>query len=122
MSRAPGIRFDGAATLNGSSLFAPLNLEIAAGRWTCLLGPSGIGKSTILRLIAGLTTEAQFSGEIVADDGAPLDGRTSYMAQDDLLMPWLDVLGNACSNGGDRQFRTAVAMSALRSNRPVAHL
>jgi len=96
VSRAPGIRFAGGATLGGAPLFAPLVFDIARGQWTCLLGPSGIGKSTILRLIAGLATGADFSGEITADDGAPLAGRTSYMAQDDLLMPWLDVLGNAC--------------------------
>ena len=48
----------------------------------------------MLRLIAGLPTGAAFAGSITASDGAPLDGRVAYMAQSDLLFPWLDVLGN----------------------------
>jgi len=92
--RAPGIAWSGLTTINGATLFGPLTLEIGAGQWTCLLGSSGVGKSTILRLIAGLTTGVAFDGTIVSDDAQPLAGRVAFMAQDDLLLPWLDVLGN----------------------------
>jgi putative hydroxymethylpyrimidine transport system ATP-binding protein len=92
--RGVGVRVAGRAWLDGAPLFGPLGIALAAGRWTCLLGPSGVGKSTVLRLIAGLPTGAAFEGEIVAGDGRPLDGRVAYMAQSDLLFPWLDVLGN----------------------------
>jgi len=88
------VRVAGRAWLGGAPLFGPLAITLAAGRWTCLLGPSGVGKSTVLRLIAGLPTGAGFEGEIVAGDRRPLDGRVAYMAQSDLLFPWLDVLGN----------------------------
>nr|WP_232796411.1 ABC transporter ATP-binding protein [Roseovarius salinarum] len=71
-----------------------MEVEAQAGRWTCLLGPSGVGKSTILRLIAGLGAEFEFDGEITASDGHPLPPRVMMMAQDDLVMPWLDVIGN----------------------------
>lgn len=94
MTDAPGIRFIGGCHIGGAPLFAPLELTIAPGAWTCLLGPSGVGKTTVLRLIAGLETGATFEGEIAADDGAPLSGRIAYMAQSDLLLPWLDVMGN----------------------------
>ena len=94
MARAPALTITGAATLAGRPLFGPLELLIPAGRWTCLLGPSGIGKSTVLRLIAGLPTGVAFDGHVAASDGRPLDGRIAYMAQSDLLMPWLDVTGN----------------------------
>lgn len=94
MTSAPGIAFSGSAVLEGRTLFGPFDFTIAPGAWTCLLGPSGIGKSTILRLIAGLETGATFTGEISADDGGPLAGRIAYMAQSDLLLPWLDVTGN----------------------------
>lgn len=89
-----GVELSGSATLAGAPLFGPLALRLAAGEWTCLLGPSGVGKSTVLRLIAGLPTGAGFTGAIVAEDGAPLGGRVAYMAQSDLLFPWLDVMGN----------------------------
>ena len=41
------------------------SLEIAAGRLTCLLGGSGCGKTTLLRIIAGL--EIPVSGEVIID-------------------------------------------------------
>ncbi|MEM8755359.1 MAG: ABC transporter ATP-binding protein [Pseudomonadota bacterium] len=91
---APGIVFEGGATLDGAPLFAPLRLELAAERWTCLLGPSGVGKSTILRLIAGLDAPVDFEGRIAADDGAPIPPRVAYMAQSDLLFPWASVAEN----------------------------
>ena len=69
-------------------------MTIAAGQWTCLLGRSGVGKSTALRLILGLETAGQFDGEIAADDAQPIEGRASYMAQSDLLLPWLSLREN----------------------------
>lgn len=90
---APSVRVSGTAAIDGRPLFGPLTVEVAAGRWTCLLGPSGVGKSTILRLIAGLPTGADFTGSVAASDG-PLAGRVAYMAQGDLLFPWLAVRDN----------------------------
>jgi putative hydroxymethylpyrimidine transport system ATP-binding protein len=76
------------------ALLADVTLDLAPGGWTCLLGPSGSGKSTLLRLIAGLDTGADFEGSIIPCDNKDLAGRVAYMAQDDLLMPWLDLRGN----------------------------
>jgi putative hydroxymethylpyrimidine transport system ATP-binding protein len=73
-------------------LFDALCLEIAGGEVTALLGASGIGKTSLLRVIAGLQPAA--GGRIVAGDGAGLGGRIAYMGQQDLLMPWLSALGN----------------------------
>lgn len=84
---------------NGLTLFDGLNLELAGGDFTCLLGPSGIGKSSLLRLLAGLTPPG-VSGELSGGDGRPLTGRVAYMAQQDLLLPWLSVLQNVTL--GDR--------------------
>jgi len=77
----------------GQTIFRDLDLELPAGSWTCLLGPSGVGKSSLLRLLAGISPEAQ-AGRLVASDGKPLPGRIAYMDQRDLLLPWLDVAGN----------------------------
>jgi len=90
----PAIRFEGEAAIAGERLFAPLRLDLAAGQWTSLLGASGVGKTTILRLIAGLDVGADFTGDIGASDGRALMGRIAFMGQSDLLAPWLDVLGN----------------------------
>lgn len=91
---AAGINFSGTHRFGDTVLFGPLELQIEPGSWTCLLGPSGVGKSTVLRLIAGLETGGTFDGSIIPTDGQPLHGRISYMAQSDLLFPWLDVLDN----------------------------
>jgi len=75
-------------------LFDGLDLELEAGRWTCLLGPSGVGKSMLLRLILGLDGSQGNSDTISCSDGLPLDGRVAFMAQRDFLLPWLSVLDN----------------------------
>jgi putative hydroxymethylpyrimidine transport system ATP-binding protein len=75
--------------LDGWLLFENLRFRLEAGMWTCLLGPSGVGKTTLLRLIAGL-----LPGALVSADGGPLAGRIALMAQQDLLLPWLGALDN----------------------------
>jgi putative hydroxymethylpyrimidine transport system ATP-binding protein len=89
-----GLHLKGASlTYGADTIFSDLMLELPAGQTTCLLGPSGVGKSSLLRLIAGLSPEAE-AGSIEADDGKPLPGRIAFMDQRDLLLPWLDVLAN----------------------------
>jgi putative hydroxymethylpyrimidine transport system ATP-binding protein len=44
----------------------------------------------------GLQTDGHFDGEINAADGVALNNHVSYMAQSDLLLPWLNVLENTC--------------------------
>jgi putative hydroxymethylpyrimidine transport system ATP-binding protein len=78
----------GSFAYHGKALFSGIELELAPAGWTCLLGPSGVGKTTLLRLLAGLETHGTFEGRIEAG------GPAAYMAQQDLLMPWLDVTGN----------------------------
>lgn len=95
MSAAPAITIKGGATIDDAPLFAPLSLTLAAGKWTCLLGGSGVGKSTLLRLICDLPTVADFSGAISARDDHPVANRVAYMAQSDLLLPWATVSENA---------------------------
>ncbi len=129
MNGAPGISLSGTHALDGAVLFGPLTLEIPGGQWTCLLGPSGVGKTTILRLLLGLETGGVFTGSLVAADGLPLAGRISYMAQSDLLLPWLNVLENIVCGARlrgekpdmDRAFSLLerVGLAAHSSKKPV---
>ena len=77
----------------GRVLFDGLTMTLEAGRWTCLLGSTGVGKTSLLRLFAGLV--APDNGQVVTcGDGGYIAGRVAYMAQQDLLMPWLTVIEN----------------------------
>ena len=66
-----------------------VNMHVNEGDFVCLLGQSGCGKSTFLRLMAGL--EAPSSGSISVD-GQPIDGTSlerSVVFQDYGLFPWM---------------------------------
>ena len=79
------------ATLSG------LSLNLSAGKWTVLLGRSGCGKTTVLRYLAGLLDDkVEWQGTLATSDELPLTDRIAYMAQQDLLLPWLSVIDNVC--------------------------
>ncbi len=77
-----------------------LDLAIAAGRTTALIGPSAAGKSSVLRMLVGL--EWPDTGE-VRFDGSPLRRETlleqrrriGYVIQEGGLFPHLTGAGNA---------------------------
>lgn len=100
-------------------LFNHFSLRLPAASWTCLLGASGVGKSTLLKLLAGLPTGVDQSispGVITAEDGLPLSGRVAYMAQQDLLMPWLTALENCLIGYRLRGQKVALAERAYVLN------
>lgn len=74
-----------------------INLDVAQGEIVCLLGKSGSGKTTILRIVAGL--ESQYTGDVLFD-GAPLqqipvhERGFGLMFQDFALFPHMTVAQN----------------------------
>ncbi len=93
------LRIDGVSkTFSGRTqtveALLPVNLEVAAGEFVCLLGPSGCGKSTLLSIIAGL--EPATTGAVWAD-GRQVHGPGTdrvLLFQEAALFPWLDVQQN----------------------------
>ncbi len=71
-----------------------IELAVAAGEFLSIVGASGCGKFTLLRLIAGL--DGSFDGEIVFDGArvASTDLSRGIVFQDHRLFPWLKVEQN----------------------------
>lgn len=84
-------------TREGGRLVAleDLSLDLPAGSVTALIGPNGCGKSTALRVIAGLLAPER--GTVGLDGGAvphPGDGRVGLVFQQPRLIPWLSTIDN----------------------------
>ncbi len=88
MAEAAAASLDGAAVRFPERTVGPIDLTLAPGSITALVGASGSGKSTALTLLAGL--RAPNAGR--ATPGAP--GRVSMVFQSPTLMPWADALTN----------------------------
>ena len=102
----------GTLTFGDKQVFNQLDLDIPAGLTTCLLGPSGVGKSSLLRLIAGISPEAT-AQRLETSDGGPIVGRIAYMDQRDLLLPWLSVFDNVTLGARLRRETADRARAAL---------
>src|SRR6478609_1738674 len=76
---------------NGTRALGPLDLDICKGEFVALLGASGCGKSTALRLMAGLA--APSSGRIDVPARASRHG-IGFVFQEPTLMPWATVREN----------------------------
>ena len=67
-----------------------LSVHISSGQIVGVVGPSGVGKTTILKLITGLLTPDEGSVRVAA-------GAVGYVFQEPRLLPWRDALDNVAA-------------------------
>ena len=86
-------------TYNNLTALHDVSLDIKQGEFIALVGMSGGGKSTLLRLIAGLEKPTSGSVQINSTDTKSL---IRVMFQEDRLLPWMSVLDNLSFGSKDK--------------------
>ncbi|HAM14537.1 MAG TPA: ABC transporter [Eggerthellaceae bacterium] len=81
---------------DGTPVVQGIDLAVSEGETVCLVGKSGMGKTTLLHALAGLTMPRMGKVLLHGRDVTGQPGRVSYMLQKDLLLPGLRVIDNAC--------------------------
>jgi NitT/TauT family transport system ATP-binding protein len=75
-------------------VFAEVDLTIARREIVCLIGASGCGKTTLLRLLAGLTEATAGTVTVDGTNGQDRAAKASVVFQSPALLPWLTVAEN----------------------------
>ena len=84
-------------SFDGKTLFGNFNLSFKDKGVYAIVGESGIGKTTLLRMIAGLDND--YTGEIV---GGGVE-KVSFAFQEYRLFPWLSAIDNVIFAISDRK-------------------
>ena len=88
-----GLAFGHPGDPSARNVLAGLDLELPRGGFTAIVGPSGVGKSTLLRVVAGLARPN--AGEVrLLTEPAPDRRPAALVFQDARLMPWRRVAAN----------------------------
>lgn len=81
----------------GKPVLGAIRLTVVAGERVAILGPSGIGKTTFLRIVAGL--DRDFAGTVAGAD------TTAVVFQEPTLLPWRTALANITLTTGVTEAR-----------------
>jgi ABC-type nitrate/sulfonate/bicarbonate transport system ATPase subunit len=96
MSNVAAIRVSGLShSFDGRPVVDNISLSIAPGEFVSIVGPSGGGKTTVLKVLAGLVTPDEGTTEVNGVSTIDTFGLVAYMPQRDQLLPWRRALDNA---------------------------
>lgn len=71
-----------------------VSVEVMKGELVCLLGASGVGKTTLFQILSGLSRPDAGAVFLNGEDITGQPGRMSYMQQKDLLLPFETIINN----------------------------
>lgn len=79
---------------DGVTIIEDVSFAAERGETVCLIGASGVGKTTLFQVLSGLTVPA--SGEVLlnGENVVGKTGKVSYMLQKDLLLPFKTIIDN----------------------------
>ncbi|MFB0921354.1 MAG: ABC transporter ATP-binding protein [Oscillospiraceae bacterium] len=84
---------DVSKSYGGKELFSHFSAEFKEHEVTCILGASGVGKTTLINIVAGIIPSD--GGQVVFEsDGKEHALGSSYVFQEHRLLPWLNVHDN----------------------------
>ena len=92
-----------------------ITFPLQKGAFLSILGPSGCGKTTLFNIIAGLIPPDAGSVTLGGESLVLNPGKTGYMLQKDLLLPWRTIRDNITLS---QTLRGVKARAALQSAMP----
>ena len=78
----------------GEAVISNISIQLKAGEIVCLIGTSGVGKTTLFHVLAGLTHPDEGQVLLENDEITGQAGKISYMLQKDLLLPYRTIEDN----------------------------
>lgn len=97
-----------------------VSIQSPPGSLTCVLGPTGSGKSTLMRILAGLEVPEAGTARVAGRWPTELSGQIGYLTQHHALLPWLKVRENIALpqrlrgvGAQDRSMRAATIAESL---------
>ncbi len=90
------IKLDNISKSYDKQIIKNVSMDIQKGKITCLIGKSGVGKTTIFNILAGFENVDKGKIYLEGEDITFSKKDISYMMQKPMLIPYFNVLDNVC--------------------------